>query len=298
MRHWLVSAMAVLVSCGYTGDPLPPALNIPQPVAAIDARQVGDKIKISFTIPAVTTDNIALRRLGGVELRLNDEAIAVTATEPGPVQLDVPAAAWANQRIVMSVRVASPRGKWSTPAVRELDVVAPLGPPQNVKAEPHPQGVKLTWQASGAETRILRNQAEIAKVETNEWVDATAKFGETYEYTLQAVRQTAESDPASPVRITPEDKFPPSVPANLNAVQGINAVELTWDRSPEPDTAGYRVYRAQAGEEMRPIGELTVAASFSDRTAKRGATYRYAVAAVDQKANESPLSNPVEVVAP
>ena len=49
--------LALLVTgCGYVGDPLPPALNIPVPVADLNAVQRGDQIIIQFTVPQMTTE--------------------------------------------------------------------------------------------------------------------------------------------------------------------------------------------------------------------------------------------------
>ena len=57
--------------------------------------------------------------------------------------------------------------------------------------------------------------------------------------------------------VTPRDVFPPAAPVGLEAAivpatpQGAAYVELSWAISPEPDLAGYRVYRSDR-EDTKP----------------------------------------------
>ncbi len=60
----------LLAGCGYVGDPLPPALNIPKPVEDLRVVQVGDKLLVDFTIPLQTTEGLPVRDLGPIELRI------------------------------------------------------------------------------------------------------------------------------------------------------------------------------------------------------------------------------------
>jgi fibronectin type 3 domain-containing protein len=108
----------------------------------------------------------------------------------------------------------------------------------------------------------------------------------------------AESGIAGPVSITPEDIFPPKVPANLQAIVGSGSVELAWDRNTEPDLEGYRIYKAVNGGELQAAGELIATPSFSDKNVQAGKKYRYAVSAVDHKGNESAKSGVVEAALP
>jgi fibronectin type 3 domain-containing protein len=96
---------------------------------------------------------------------------------------------------------------------------------------------------------------------------------------------------------TARDEFPPSPPGGLTAVAGIGTIELAWDRSPEPDVAGYRVFRSTSDAPPESVGQLTRAAAFSDRDVKAGVVYRYSVSAVDEKGNTSAPSAPVTVQA-
>ena len=77
-----------------------------------------------------------------------------------------------------------------------------------------------------------------------------------------------------------------------------NSIELTWGRDTEPDLAGYRIYRAEAGGEFKKVGETAEAPSYSDRQIEAGKKYRYKVSAFDTAGNESKQSAEIEVTTP
>ncbi len=62
----LLSALALLatVSCGTPGAPMPPSLQLPQPVSDLKATRKGDKISLSWTAPTQTTDHANVKRPG------------------------------------------------------------------------------------------------------------------------------------------------------------------------------------------------------------------------------------------
>lgn len=322
-RAFIALGLVLLSGCAYVGDPLPPALNIPERVIDLQARQHGDEILVSFTIPDVTTDGLILK-LGAVDLRISTsspgpvttnewaaaaESFVVDALETGPVSIREPAEKWIGQTVFLALRVASHKRKWSdwSPPVM-LEIVPPLEPPRLATLESDRRGVRLAWvpQPDASAYRIWRRvgdeaeAVEAATVEGAEWIDETAKAGDTYTYSIQALRQTstgfAESAIGPPRSISPADRFPPSPPVGVAAVQGIDSIELTWARSPDEDVAGYRVYRSVDGSEAVPVGGLIAGLGFSDRSAQEGQRILYSVSAVDASGNESPRSEPVEVV--
>ncbi|HKX02888.1 MAG TPA: hypothetical protein VJX71_10320, partial [Methylomirabilota bacterium] len=87
-------------------------------------------------------------------------------------------------------------------------------------------------------------------------------------------------------------------PTGLVAVPSSGAVRLAWNPSPEPDVATYAVYRAgETGEFVRIATAIPPATVHVDRDVRAGATYRYAVTAIDRarRPNESARSNVVTV---
>ncbi len=321
-----LTAWLVLAGCGYVGEPLSPALNMPQKVTDLRVVESGESIVVEFTVPNRTTEDLPLTRLGEVELRMGPGGaepfdfgrwresaprIPVTAASPGPIRITTSAKSWAGREVLLAVRVSSAKGRfsdWAGPVV--LSVVAPVDTPADVRAEAEPNGVKLSWQSAPREALSFRvyRRAEAEKearlVSTpaaSGWIDTATAFGQRYDYYIQAVVKTgaseAESGMSPAVEIVPVDKFPPAVPAGLTAAPSPDSIELTWDRNTEPDFAGYRVYRSLDGAPFEKIADLVEAPNYSDRRIASGKRYRYAISAVDQLGNESARSQPVEAAA-
>lgn len=294
----------LLSGCGYVGDPLPPALNIPARINDLRAVQTGDRVRLTCTLPSLTTDSLGIRRVESVELLAGDTPIPVAQRTPGPLEVYWPVGA-AGATVVFRVRTRSEKGRaseWSPDVALELQ--SPVQPPAGAKADPHPEGVRLSWTVPARHAvRVLRRSGdewiEEAVISASEWVDRGAKFGQPRVYSLVAIHpKGAESVPVADLVITPDDIFPPAIPAGLAAIPGIGTIEIAWERSPDTDVAGYRIYRSAGGTPMEAVGVMSVAAAYSDREIKSGVNYRYAVTAIDQKGNESPKSASIEVLAP
>ncbi|MDQ2712681.1 MAG: hypothetical protein M3Y24_10710, partial [Acidobacteriota bacterium] len=216
----------------------------------------------------------------------------------------IPAGPWIGKHLAVAVRTAVKKNdhysSWSNRVV--LDVVAPLTPPV-VKVESTAKGVLLTWglENSGLEYRIYRKNAtdsaptQLDVSRTPDYLDKTSQYETPYEYTVVAQKGLAESLPSKPVVIKTTDIFPPSVPASIMALAGPNSIEISWQRSPEPDLKGYFVYRSIDNGPFEKVGDLQDVPSFSDRNVEHGKTYRYEVSAVDQKNNPSEKSAPTAV---
>jgi len=82
-------------------------------------------------------------------------------------------------------------------------------------------------------------------------------------------------------------------------VSSAGVVNLIWDANTEPDLAGYVVLRGDApGDTLQPLTREPIKETrYSDRTAKPGVRYTYAVVAVDTAGNRSTVSNKVEEAA-
>jgi hypothetical protein len=312
--------LVLLAGCGYVGEPLPPLLHIPVPVADLTAVQRGARVIVEFSVSRMTTESTLLREAPEIDLRggpgpspWNEHEWAAQARQlgEGPVEngrarYETPVNGWPGRDIVFGVRVLGPGGRsagWSDFVT--IAVVPPLARPEDVRAEAVAGGVRVAWQGKAPLYRIFRRapgeQAFTHAADTADaaWTDAATEYGRAYEYVVQGIAKTgtgeAESDPSDPVRIEPKDRFPPAVPAGLTAVVSTAGIELAWERNTEPDFSAYRVWRAGAGEELAPIGEAGQTPSYADRTAAPGQAYRYAVSAIDMSGNESALSAAVEV---
>jgi fibronectin type 3 domain-containing protein len=194
--------------------------------------------------------------------------------------------------------------------------------PGNLVVEPREGAVRLTWSAparlldgtaitDALTYEVLRASsadAELAPVaapvsETT-LTDSTLENERAYYYAVRAIRVVAGTTiygrPTSRLAATPRDVTPPAAPGNLVAIASEGVVRLSWSPSPEPDVAGYIVYRAPAGGGFERIGSINApGTTYADRTAPRG-TSRYVVTAQDNAArpNESARSNEVRVTQP
>ena len=118
------------------------------------------------------------------------------------------------------------------------------------------------------------------------------------------------NETASP--LAPEDTVPPAFVTELEAYVHVGTspnVALHWKPGTEPDLAGYRIYRSEfrytsasvkRGTSRVEALELDVVttSTFVDENVIVGASYRYAVAAIDAAGNESPRAFMAVLVAP
>ncbi len=175
------------------------------------------------------------------------------------------------------------------------------------ETEPATQTLRIRLQAGdGAGT----TGAGTAAATNDRALDATARFGSTYRYTLQAVAEEKLqghvarnlSPPSNAVTLRPMDTFPPAAPRGLEVVLSGGGppaqppdVDLSWEPNTEPDLAGYLVYRRDAGaadsqpHRINP-GALTAAPSFQDDHVEAGGRYLYSISAVDEAGNASQRS--------
>lgn len=324
MRLALILACCGAWSCGYVGEPLPPALNIAAPIVDLRAVEYGSLIVVDFTIPSLTTEGMALQGAalanpGAIDLRAGvatapfDEnrwaesarKVPVRAVDVGPAHASLPASAWAGQEIVIGVRLINQRGRpssWSN--LVSLRVVPPLGVPRDIVAASAERGARIAWKSAESEFRVYRRGPEdrepvlLGSSKVAEYVDATARFGIAYEYRVQAARDRAESEISAPIGIVPRDEFPPATPSGLHAAAGIGSIELVWEPNADSDLKGYRVYRGAGAGALERIAEFVDMPAYSDRQVDAAAKYRYAVAAIDHAGNESKMTAAVEIAAP
>ena len=310
-------AAALLTSCGYIGDPLPPLANVPTSVTDLAAIQRGAFVIAHFTVPQVTTELRPIPQPLTFDLRIGAAAEPFDSNEwaaharhiPAPeitgtlATYKIPAAGWTGKDAILAVRITAANGKqtaWSNFVV--VPVIAPPAKPEAVTAISTAQGVRLTWRGAG-DFRILRKNesgefVQVAEARAPEWTDTTTEFGKRYTYAVQAIVKAgdkqAESEVSEEASITPVDTFPPAVPAGLRADPAPMSIELAWNRNTEPDLAGYRIYRAVGNGALEKLAESSQVPAYSDRAVEHGKTYRYAIASVDRAGNESARSGIVE----
>jgi len=322
------NSLAVLIlmlsGCGYVGPVLPPSPNIPATITDLSVVERGSELQITFTPPPSTTDNLPIRQFTDVDLRIGPasqpwdfDRWAATAreypvsirprppgqTNPTPVSDSVPVSDWTGKRVAIAIRTAAKKDRYSSWSnVVHLDVIQPLEPPA-LAVEATADGYRLHWPDEGPQVHYnVFRQAPSDKTATQigtsdkpEYLDRSTQWSTPYIYSVVAVKGSAESLPGRSDVQNQRDIFPPSVPAGVAALPSAGVIELSWQRSPEPDLKGYYIYRSVNGGPFEREGDLVSLPAFTDTNVEHGKTYRYEISAIDQTENESAKSHPVEV---
>lgn len=326
MRLALPTVLLLMTGCGYVGDPQPPALHIPIRVEDLSVAQQGNALRLTFTLPKLTTEGLTITELREAELRLGlapdgefqpdawaaaAPRVAADATEAanGVLTVETKTGDLAGKQAIAMVRISGKSGRWSAWSnVVNFRVIPPLAKPRQLRANGSAAGIVLAWSGNAAHYRIARKaekDPEFANVgQSNEptFTDAAAEFGKPYIYRVTGFQEAGEreavSEPSDELAVNIEDKFPPAVPVGLAALIGVSSVELAWERNLEKDLRGYRVYRALGTGPWQKIADLVEAPSYGDRMVQSGTAYRYAVTSIDQLGNESDKSAEAAVTVP
>lgn len=136
----------------------------------------------------------------------------------------------------------------------------------------------------------------------NRYRDAVLENGKRYYYEVRAIRDfrgTLIEGLSSAASGIPEKRTPPSPPSGLVAAVQKEGIALRWDPNPEPDIAGYNLYRREKRESdfIKINPQLITDRYFLDREADARKTYFYRLKAVDTSPakNESEFSQEVEI---
>ncbi|MGI8991692.1 MAG: fibronectin type III domain-containing protein, partial [Bryobacteraceae bacterium] len=303
-----------LANCGYIGETLPPALNLPVRIADLAAVERGSNIIIQFSIPKQSTEGLVLKQPPDLDLRIGPtladaKRLPNVPNSGAAVRYAAPAEEWYGKDVVIGVKALNSRGRdagWSN--LPTLSIVPAVPKPSGLILKDVPSGVQLNWQSPATMFRVYRrdgplgNWSVLASPNASAFDDIATDYGKTYTYFVQALapagNSVAESEPSDEETITPKDTYAPAVPMGLGAVVSTKSIELVWDRNTESDLAGYWVYRALGAGPFERVSGLQESPSFSDSKVEPGKHYRYAVSSVDRQNNESKQSAPVEATAP
>jgi hypothetical protein len=168
-------AVLALVACGKRGNPVPPQVRVPQPVADLTARAQEDGIDLAWTLPRRRVDNTRLFGAGEARLYRTDDAgtgepraamrvrdrIAGYA-EIAVLGLDDPAAAYlrdgrvvytdrrdlrVGRRYTYVVVTTDEQGRTSPPSGRASVIyIAPPEAPAGLRVEAGDREARLAWQ--------------------------------------------------------------------------------------------------------------------------------------------------------
>ena len=157
-------AMLAAVSCGTPGAPMPPSLQLPQPVSDLKAARKADQVALTWTAPSRTNDRANLKRAGETRVcRSASEAILNQCDHPaGSVTPALGAAASYVDTLPKQLQDENPAG-FATYAVEVMNdrgrsaglsnqvrvTTAPtLAPPADFRAQLTPDGPVLLWSGT------------------------------------------------------------------------------------------------------------------------------------------------------
>jgi hypothetical protein len=261
-----------------------------------------------------------------------DELAVIRTDSPAPAGVQGAVVTWVDRRALSTgrryvyvVTAEDALGRSSGPSERlVVPYLAAPKAPRGLRAAPGDRRVSLTWQppaelldgspapgdlrylvlrGAGAEGALAQISAQ--PVAGTSFTDEGVDNDTDYRYAVRALRVepavTATGEISTAVVAAAADTTPPAAPAGLLAVPSAGAVRLAWNPSGSPDVALYAIYRAgETGDFMRIATTMAIATVYLDRDVRPGATYRYAVAALDnaRRANESPRSDEISVRLP
>ena len=144
---------------------------------------------------------------------------------------------------------------------------------------------------------ILKNRDRDGNVRYPEWIyaDRSVENGTTYWYLVRGRDPFGRlSQPTRPIALTPRDQTAPGAPRKFDAREKGDSVTLSWEKSPEKDLAGYRLYRStnykDGFEEITDQLLSPNTVQYEEHGLPTGKTFWYCVTAVDKTGNESPRS--------
>ncbi len=192
---------------------------------------------------------------------------------------------------------------------------APPPAPDRVTAVARADGVMVEWSPvagaaagyniyrRGSQERAHGRPIHVAGPQETSWLDTTARFGESYIYTVTALGQLqpiVESAITREQEVRYQDRFAPPPPGDLVALAEEGRVRLVWRASEADDLAGYIVYRraGDSGAFERLTAQPVEAAELIDTAVRAGDSYTYRVTAIDQAGNESAHGGEVRATVP
>jgi hypothetical protein len=177
------------------------------------------------------------------------------------------------------------------------------------RAEAAPDSV-ADATARPSQSKLIAPFSLLASVRDLHYSDSTFAFGHAYFYSVRTVVEypagLVESDDSPWATVIARDTFPPSAPQGLEAAaqpaagQTPARVDLSWAINPEPDIAGYNIYRSDsAGGTMVRLNEaLLPTPVFQDASVQPGGQYTYQVTAVSRVGLESLRGQQISVTIP
>ncbi len=293
-----------------------------QSIRRVDVYRVAEKVNAPL---AMTEEEFAARAtlVGSVtydEIKKTSDNLTYTDT----LELAEPA------RLRYAIRYVNAAGQRA--AFSNFLLIEPAAkvanPPSNVTREISETAITIKWEApatnvdgstpvnllgyniyrGAASQPIVPSPLNQAPTTATEFQDRNFKFGEKYTYLVRSVSlgtlgKPVESLDSNKVEAAPIDIYPPSSPGRISPAPAPGRISLFWPANPEPDVAGYLIYRSTDANLPKVRWTILTTAlwtrtTFTDENVEAGKTYYYYIVAVDTSGNKSLPSEVVSETAP
>jgi predicted phage tail protein len=163
------------------------------------------------------------------------------------------------------------------------------------------------YRTTEPQTQAGQNLLNQEPITATQYQDKKFKFGEKYKYVVRSVSLGTEGKPvesldSNPIPLSQPDTYSPAAPSLSAPGVAPGRIALFWTASPEPDVAGYLLYRSTDANLPKRWTLLTTAVytrtTFTDENVETGKTYYYYVIAVDNAGNKSQSSEVVSETVP
>jgi hypothetical protein len=227
----------ILSGCGVPGEPLPPLLELPQPIRDLAVEQEGARLVLHFAKPQLTTEGTLIRFLDRIEIHgafLVPDASAETFPEQGRLLATLPAAQLPDGageinyelplapgqrglKAFLAVKAINRREKDAGFSnVASVEIVDLPEPPSGLAATLTEQAIRLSWRE--AERSVFGGTApkpdgyEVFRSETGTsapaqmvgtadsptYEDSSFTFGPRYVYRVRAFVRRGDSKAVTP----------------------------------------------------------------------------------------------------
>jgi fibronectin type 3 domain-containing protein len=137
-------SLAILLGCGTPGVPLPPSLELPQPVQDLRASRKGDTVTLMWTVPRETTDRttVRLRHLGPTHV-CRSLTVGMTQCAEQVAQVDTPSLVSAAEAAAAAKAKAATNNKKKAESTPEKTVPVPANAKDTLSSalqQQHPTG--------------------------------------------------------------------------------------------------------------------------------------------------------------